>query len=62
MKILFVVTSLALYATALWPIPQLYTHGDSVLWLSPDVEFAFQPSLRSTAHVSMIHQLVQYVE
>lgn len=28
-------------ATALWPIPSEYAHGDKVLWIEPSVQFNY---------------------
>jgi len=56
----FSITALLALTTsvnALWPIPQSYKHGDTIVWLSPDVklvfdsppEVCFPPSLRSSS-------------
>ncbi len=62
MKILCIITLLALSVTALWPIPQHYTHGNSVLWLPADVNFYIQPSLKSTAQVPSYLKVVRAVK
>ncbi len=65
MNISFVLAALILSAAALWPIPQHYTHGEQVVWLSPGVDFEFQPSLQnisqSVPQKSMVRQLMAYV-
>lgn len=35
---------LVISSLALWPQPRQYTHGDTVLWLSPSVQFKYQPA------------------
>lgn len=37
--------SLALFAgfaSAIWPVPESYKHGDTVIWLSDDVSMTFE--------------------
>ncbi|CUS12616.1 unnamed protein product [Tuber aestivum] len=34
-------------ANALWPIPQSYKHGDTTVWLSPDVQLVFDSPLET---------------
>ncbi|KAI9701840.1 MAG: N-acetyl-glucosamine-6-phosphate deacetylase [Candelina mexicana] len=39
------ITTVVLFSTcalAIWPLPQNYTHGTTVLWLSPDVQIDYQ--------------------
>ncbi|KAF2877775.1 glycoside hydrolase superfamily [Massariosphaeria phaeospora] len=42
MKALLIVPLFLSLATALWPIPTEYSHGNTVLWISDNVEFSFR--------------------
>lgn len=42
MRVLAIVLSFALIATALWPQPIRYSHGDDVLWLDPNVNIEYE--------------------
>ncbi|KAI1921551.1 Glucosamine-6-phosphate isomerase (Glucosamine-6-phosphate deaminase) (GNPDA) (GlcN6P deaminase) [Ophidiomyces ophidiicola] len=50
---------LAGLSQALWPEPEQYTHGNEVVWLSPDVHFAYHP--RGSSGNATVSKRLQYV-
>jgi len=52
MKSLCALSLFASLGTAIWPIPVEYAHGETVLWINPDVTFYWVVNV-STNSVSL---------
>ena len=47
---------------ALWPAPQEYHQGSSIVWLSPDLQLVYKPLRTTSQSLQWLWDIIQLVD